>query len=488
MLCAVLKGPTFEEARNQLVLAQDNCTLVELRLDFFEDLDLNELRKLRQEFRFPMIFTLRPISQGGSFKGSEEERLEKIRELSTLQPEYIDLEYTVNPTFVKKLRVENPQIHVIISFHDFEKTPPLSSVLEMLKKFEADLYKIAVMVHSSSEALSLLTFMRENQPNVLVMGMGPYGNVTRILSPLFGGRFVYASLDQELSTAPGQVSLKQLATLYHYNDLMPSTAIYGLIGDPVNKSLGYITHNAVMHEFKLPSVYVNFPVTKEELTVFIKEAKRAGLAGLSVTMPLKEDIIPLLNEIDSWAQMVGAVNTLHFNKGSIKGYNTDGKGALDAIEEKVKVKGKKIVFIGAGGATKAVAKEALERGATVVVLNRQADRALLLSEQISCHGGGLDELALEYIKGYDILINATPDPMPIAPEFILENSIVMDFNSRPVITTFLEEAKRKKCTLVYGYEMFSNQAAEQFKIWFGDEIPLEKVKSIIAESITEFYL
>lgn len=332
MLCTIIKGPTFEDARNQLIQAQDGCSLVELRLDFFKDLNLDQLKKLRQEFPIPMIFTFRPVSQGGAFEGSEEERLEQIKKLSTLKPEYIDLEYNVPSSFAKNLKAENPETKVIVSFHDFEKMPPLTPVLEKLKKLDADLYKIAVMIHSSAEALSLLSFMKENQPNVVVMGMGPYGEITRILSPIFGGRFVYASLNQGLSTAPGQLTVKQLLTIYRYNNLRPSTAIYGLIGDPVDKSIGSIVHNAIMHKFNLSSVYVNFPIAKEQLAEFLNWAKKTGIAGLSVTTPLKEEIIPFLDEVDPRAEKEGVVNTLLFDKGRVKGFNTDEKGAIDALD------------------------------------------------------------------------------------------------------------------------------------------------------------
>ena len=216
-----------------------------------------------------------------------------------------------------------------------------------------------------------------------------------------------------------------------------------------------------------PAIYLNFPVSKDQLKEFISEARKAGLAGLSITMPLKEDILPLIEKVDPWAREIGAVNTLIFTRTGIKGYDPDGKGAVDAIEEKIAVKGKKIIIIGAGGATKAIAKEALDRGAHLIILNRNPERALTLAKLLGCRGGSIDLLADEAPQGYDILINATPSAMPIDSSYILPNSVVMDINTWHMATPFLECANEKGCAVVYGYDMFINQAAEQFKIWFG---------------------
>ncbi len=448
MLCGVIKGPTLEKIHDQLNIASSYCHLAEMRLDYFESFDLDLLKKLRTTYPIPMIFTLRPVSQGGNYKGTEEERLQKIKILAALKPEYIDLEYTVPSSFIEQIKDSK----VILSYHDFNAMPDPETILKQMKKVKADIYKMAFMLKATAEGLILLQFMRAHAENVIAMGMGPYSESTRILAPIFGAKFVYGSIDEESSTAPGQIPIKVLRDTYHYNHLKASTNVYGLIGDPVDKSLGHLCHNAVMHELKLNAVYVKFLVPKAHLDGFITEAKNAAIKGLSVTMPLKEQIIP--NE---------AVNTLVFEDGKIIGHNTDGNGALDAIEEKMKVKGKKIIIIGAGGASKAIEVEAMNRGAKVTILRR--------NQEIS--------------GSYDILINATPDPMPIPAESILPNTIAMDIKTVPMETLFLQQAKEKNCTVIHGYEMFINQALGQFKIWFENYRDLNLVKKIIQKSVIE---
>lgn len=201
MLCTVIKGPTLDLASLQIEQAQKLSHLVELRLDIIQDWNIEQLKNLRKDFPIGMIFTLRPVSQGGMFSGPEEERLKLIEKLSEINPEYMDLEYSIPVQNVRKLKEQHPRITFILSFHDFEKMPPLDPVLEMMRKIPADLYKISVTLHSSSEALILLDFMKSHSAGVLAMGMGRFGYITRILSPLFGGKLVYASLDLQTGTA-----------------------------------------------------------------------------------------------------------------------------------------------------------------------------------------------------------------------------------------------------------------------------------------------
>lgn len=474
-ICAVIQGPTLKQALEQLDIASRHSTLVELRLDCFEQIDEQEIQFIRKTFSLPMIFTLRSSLQGGLFKGSENDRLKQIETLAKLKPEYIDLETHVPPEFIGCLKGSK----IILSTHDFEKMPALDERLQQMKKTKADLYKMAFMLHSHQEGLALLQFMKEHN-NVLAMGMGPYGEATRILAPLYGAKFVYACLDPNKGFVPGQVSVEALSNIYRFNTLKPSTRIFGLIGNPVEKSVGHIAHNKVMDKLDLDAVYLKLQVPPEHLNGFMSQIKKTNVGGLSVTIPLKELIPSFLDEIDPWAKKVGAVNTLVFKEGKIKGYNTDGKGALDAIEEKMKVKEKNVLFIGAGGASKAIIVEAVDRGAQVTILNRDSEKALNFAKKIGCRGGSLDQISEEYKRGYDILINTTSAPDPIDAKWILPHTLFMDINTFHIKTPLIEEAKKKNCMVVYGVEMFIYQAVEQVRLWFGKT---EHIKETIEFSL-----
>jgi 3-dehydroquinate dehydratase/shikimate dehydrogenase len=230
---------------------------------------------------------------------------------------------------------------------------------------------------------------------------------------------------------------------------------------------------------------VKILVNENELGEFIQLAKQIPVSGLSITRPLKECILPNFNDIDSRAKKIGAVNTLHFENGGFKGYNTDGIGALNAIENVVSVKGKRIIMIGAGGATKAIAYEALQRGAKVTILNRHVDKAVKIAEQLGCEGKGLDKMVDCTKAGYDILINCTPVEMPIDVVDILPQAVVMDIKTKPKNTELLNQAIVKGCQVIYGYHMFVEQAVGQFQLWFDDRINANQCKEFFTTKAEE---
>lgn len=469
MLCVVIKGPTWEEILQQLTAASSYADCVELRLDLFSHIDIVALKQLREAWAMPMIFTLRCRSHGGSYAHSEENRLNEIRQLAALKPTYIDLEYNVLPSFIKEISCSYPEIKIILSYHNFTETPTdLDSLYQEMQHPSAHFYKIAVTANCSLDALHLLIWAKGKEGRVIAVSMGPQGQFGRIIGPILGIPITYASLDDGLATASGQLSAKTLKEQYHFSKLSSLTAIYGLIGDPVDASISDQTHNAFMGSNNLAAVYVKISVKPSQLAEFLLLAKQLPFRGLSVTMPLKESVIPLLDQIDPEAESIGAVNTLFFYGGKIHGYNTDGKGALNAIERTGSIEGKRVVIIGAGGAARAIAYEACRRGASVTIVNRDSEKAHRLANRFSCSSKGLEQMHICTNDGYDLLINTTPVAMPTPSEYILSTAMIMDIKTRPVETALIKCALKKGCSVIYGYQMFVEQAHGQFALWFGN--------------------
>lgn len=445
--------------------------VAELRLDLFENITYGHIQQIRQQISMmPVIFTLRKASQGGKFKGTESERLDFLMELMTLQPNFVDLEYDTDPKFIEKIANQFPRIKIILSYHNYENTPEdLASILAVMKRQRyVHAYKIATTARSTVDALRMLHFIKQHkQDRITGLCMGNFGTITRILSSVFGNYMTYASPNKEDRIAPCQLTIDELCSIYHFYSLCSLTAVYGLIGDPVEKSPSHLTHNAIIRQYKWMAVYVKMVVLPEELPSILMWAKKCGFAGLSVTIPLKELLAPFLDYIDTTAQEIGAVNTIIFKDDKLYGFNTDAKGALNALEEKSTIKDKDIVLLGAGGTARAIAYEARQRGANVRILNRTKDRAEKLSHKFNCHFGSLDELCE---RPFSIIINSTPIFPEIDCSALHAETTAMDIQIRPKNTLFLQEAEKRGCKLVYGYEMFIQQALGQFRLWFGQEI------------------
>lgn len=492
MICAVIPGPNFADVQQQIVHATAVADVIELRLDnFFSSGDLPTLVALRKTYAIPMIFTLRSRQQGGCYQLSEEQRLKDIALLAQLKPKYLDIESHVDEEFVERIASLHPEIKIIISYHDYTQTPPdFNTVFHNMQRKSATLYKLAFQAESTIDAIRLLCWLKSRKHNnVIAIAMGGHGEITRILGPVIGTPLTYASLSDKQKTAEGQLTVEELTSKYRYRSLNPQTAIYGLIGDPVSTSISDITHNCLIQKCNLNAVYIKMKVKPEELDEFLLLAKQLPLQGLSVTMPLKEKILPYIDQIDPCTLEIGACNTLHFQShNSILGYNSDGIGALDAIEKIMSVSNKKVVVLGAGGSAKAIAYEVCRRGGQVSIINRDCNKAQALVASLQsamgiskCHAESRASVQVCAYEVYDILINCTPVDPCIETDWILPHALVMDIRTRSKDTRFLQMAQHRGCQIIYGYQMFAEQAAIQWNLWTENNLDKSACLKLLTE-------
>lgn len=466
---------------NSLKEAQENQDLpsikgLELRLDRFEAIDIPTIAKLQENSPLPLLFTLRSVSQGGSFHGTEKERFTLIEQLLALKPAFFDLEHDTPHWFLEKMAKEFPKTQRILSYHNFEEHVDVEKILSKIHSPYVSFYKIACHAASSLDALRLATSI--DRKNLCAIAMGRMGEISRILSPITGNCFNFACRKEDLSPA-GQLSVETLQKTYNYSRLTPSTSIFALLGDPVEMSPSHRTHNRVFNDLGMNAVYLKILLKSSELGPFFSEMRKLPFRGFSVTMPHKEAVLPFLDEISEEARAMRAVNTILVKDGKLYGTNTDGAGALDAIEKRIRVRKKKILLLGAGGTARAIAYEAVRRGANLTILNRTKEDAEALARGLNCNGAGLEEISK--CADYSILINATSvgmqeEKLPCDSRWILPRTLIMETIMRP--TPLLKEAEVRGCTPLPGSELFIEQAAKQFAFWI-PEVDLERVKGII---------
>jgi shikimate dehydrogenase len=276
------------------------------------------------------------------------------------------------------------------------------------------------------------------------------------------------------------------------------TRVYGVIGDPIEHSLSPIIHNAAFEALGLESVFLAFRVKPAEIGNAVNGMRALGIHGLNVTMPHKTTVIPHLDEVDKTARFLNAVNTIHNKNGKLWGFNTDGVGALKALRENgVDPKGKKVLLLGAGGASRAIAYTIAHEADELVILNRTVKPAKdlarqlrqLLPKKISAEALSPESIE-DNLMDSEVLINATSIGMkpninetPVNPKWLRTNLAVMDIVYNPLETKLAKIAKEAGAKVVSGVEMLIYQGAASFEIWTGKSAPIEVMRKTVLDRL-----
>ena len=258
----------------------------------------------------------------------------------------------------------------------------------------------------------------------------------------------------------------------------PLTRILGVAGYPALHSRGPRLFNGLFLEYGLTCHYTFFE--DPAIGRIMDLARSLDVKGLSVTIPFKQDVMALVDEVDEHAaQQIGAVNTVVFACGSATGYNTDWLGVRKPL---VSLKGSKAVLLGAGGVAAAAAFALVDLEMDVTVLNRTPEKAKELAARAGCRWAAWDTFDLVHP---DLVVNATPLGMepdirsPLREEQLYPDLTVFDLVYTPPVTPLIEMALAKGCTTITGTEMFIEQAKEQFWLFFGIDVPSETIRKYL---------
>ncbi|MCH8891557.1 MAG: shikimate dehydrogenase [Myxococcales bacterium] len=254
------------------------------------------------------------------------------------------------------------------------------------------------------------------------------------------------------------------------------TQLCGIALHPAGHTRSPAMHNAAFAALGIDAAYLAFDVLPEDLAAAISGMRALGIRQLAISIPHKEAVLSLLDDVDETAQQIGAVNTVTRRGAKLVGSNTDWLGAVRAIESATELADTRAVVLGAGGAARAVVYGLCARGAKVTVLNRSPDRARQLCADLGAEAAGPIS-ALENIP-HDILVNTTSvglagDESPVDPSWITAGTVVMDTVYEPPETRLLRDAASRGARTIPGKWMLVHQAAEQLREWTGLDAPVE---------------
>jgi 3-dehydroquinate dehydratase/shikimate dehydrogenase len=500
-VCVALQGHTVEELLDRAKAAVAESQFLEFRFDSLSSLKqpsqiLAPLAEFLATHRdVAAIATCRRKAYGGGFAGSLSDELVFLAAAAEAGFALIDLEIESaeesSPAALEALRdvLDLTGAALLISFHDFQGATDPETVFARIQRFEPNYIKIVNTAHALSDNLTLLNWLkqRSGDAQVVAIGMGEAGIASRILSLRSGAAFTFAAAPDGAETAPGQMTARTLKDLYRVDQLDQATRIYGVAGNPVSHSLSPLMQNSAFRRERVNAVYL--PLKTESLEDLLRLARELPLSGLSVTMPLKQLVLPHLANVDPLTAKLGACNTIRLGAdGKLYGFNTDVAGIIRPLEKRMTLKDRRILILGAGGAARAAVFGLVEKGAHVFIWSRKEASA---KELAKASGAAVVTKKQIAESEFDVLINATPCGMtgnahslPL-DEGAWKARLVFDLVYNPLETPLLKAAKARGMHTIQGFEMFVYQGARQFELWTGKPAPEAEMLRVVLHALNK---
>lgn len=462
----------------------------ELRLDYLQDFEQLEmhLHQMLARLHFPQtLATCRLASAGGMLQGTPTDQVAVLSAAVRAGCQWVDVEIeSVERCGAAVLKEFHPA-KVMVSYHDFQRTPPLGAIYRQLARLPVQAVKIATQARSLRDDLQIRRILKNHgrhSPRLVALAMGPSGIPSRLLSLLWGSAITYAAPPNHAAAAPGQTPVDVMRAVYRVERLDHHTEVYAVLGSHASMSLSPAMQNAAFQAKHVNAVFV--PSQTGKLADFLAFAREMELRGFAVTMPFKRAIVRALDWVDPLAQRIGACNTVALQDGRWRGWNTDAAAVVEVLTKRLRLAGSRILIIGAGGAARAAAYGLRAEGAEVVITARRDSTARSLARGIAAQ---VVPWASEESLEVDAVINATPvgmfphvdcSPFDLAR---LRVRVVFDMVYYPLGTRFLNDARRRGLTTISGLEMLVAQGARQFEIWTGLSAPRALMEQAVRSAL-----
>ncbi len=483
MIVLAYQPTSYREFKRVIKFAYENAAdAIEIR---GEKLNEKELKKIFQLNTLPILFTYR-ISH---FSYSRiRDAIKKYILALEYGVSYIDIDLNLGKSVINKIKKHNKRSKIILSYHNYEKTPKLQyliKILEYARKFSVDYYKIVTHANFFEDnyfILKLLDYGNRKKFSIIAHCLGELGKTGRFLAYKNGSKFFYCSVNSSSQTGSGQIPLQILNDIFKIKKLKPSTKIFGVVGNPIKQSRGWLFHNYAFNKTKTNAIYLNFHTSDFE--EFIHLFKNY-LDGISITIPYKEDILKIPNISSNKIKSIGSANTAIFKDSKPILFNTDYLAIKEIVKKYKYFSNSRILIIGAGGSAKTIAWTLKKYNNEIFITNRTTEKAKSLAAEMDIHFFTPTQRSM---SKFDVIINTTPDNN----SFLL-NTIKRIFKkAKPKIVLDLELnfhkshlrkiCKTKNIKYIDGFEFFAIQAYHQFKIFTGKTINLSNVKNFVLKN------
>lgn len=510
LLIASIEVTGIDEMRAQCERAfEAGAEAVELRIDTYDGDPAPLASFLTAQSERTWIATCRGREEGGHFAGDTAERVSQILAVARNSNAYVDFEladWRRSDNIRQKIRLaaaapNGGKSRLILSAHDFGG--PLPGVRGIVDEIGAvkggAIAKVAYQVEHINESFAALDLMHERADATTAIAMGEDGLWTRVVAKKLGAFATYCALDDDKTTAPGQITLDVMRNTFRWERINQATRVFGVIGDPIAHSMSPALFNRWFAEHDNNALYLPLRVrpTGGGVRAFLDECRKRDwldIGGLSVTVPHKAAALAWAgHSADPQARAIGAVNTLSFADGNLRASNTDAPAAIASLLAALKctendLAGITVDVLGVGGAARALTHGLSALGCRITLFGRSVDKTKSLAEEFAALAADWDARST---RTGEIIINTTTvgmwpavDESPLSADALSGCRLVFDLIYNPLESALLEQARNAGIAALNGLDMFVRQAAMQFEIWTGLKPDLCDAHTVLENEIS----
>jgi 3-dehydroquinate dehydratase/shikimate dehydrogenase len=477
-------------AMADMLTAAHQADLLEVRLDRFDKApDFKELLAARRK---PVIISCRRVRDGGEWQGSEDERLALLRQAVVHKADYVEIELDV----ADQVR-PFPGAKRVISYTNLGETPDdVAEIYNQARGKNPDVIKMTTLARTPEEAWPLVQILARSSVPTVVVGLGKPGLMLTVLGKKIGAPWAYAALGRGLEAYPGQPTVEDLETVYHYRSIERGTPLVGVTGFDGRARAAVSALNALLAHLHLPPRC--WPVSVGDPGLFRKIIKAVKLAAVVLDDADQGAAVGIATELDHSAAEARAADLLLNKEGGWRGYHTQCGAAVAALEAALKARppsatplqGKIVLVVGTGSAAAGLARAVQGRGASLIIASHDRDRAQRLAHALGCRYVAFEAL---YSTLHDVLVVCADEPESgarsgaggIHPGYLRPGMAVLDLTAPLAGSALLREAASRGCSAVSPGDLFLDRLAAQARLLTGREAPREVLAAALAPFLEE---
>jgi 3-dehydroquinate dehydratase/shikimate dehydrogenase len=484
MICISIAQESRRFALVDMLNAAGQCDMVELRLDRFDKSpDLKELLAHKPK---PIIMSCRRPRDGGEWQGSETERLTLLRQCIIDKADYVEIELDI----ADQIRPFPPAKRVI-SYTNLQETPAdIGEIYNQCRLKNPDVIKLVTLARTPEEAWPLLQIVAQSRVPTVVVGLGKPGVMLTVLGKRVGAPWTYAALERGMETYPGQPTVRDLATIYHYRDVDKTTMFVGVTGFAEQDAATVAVVNAGFAQLDMKTRCL--PLAVGSVDLFRKVIGAVKLSAVIVDEPNRSQLLEIAREREPFAEAAQSADLLLRKGDGWSAHNTFGQAAVAAVEETLRPRsmmpdnplhGRMVMIAGANSLAASVGGAIKQRGGIFMFASRDKEAGHRLAQEYECRYVPFDAL---YSTTHDVLIVCAEERIPlkkggtdqaggIHPGYLKPTITVLDLTAMPRLSGFAKAARARLCPVVQPRQLLLEQIKLQLQLLTGKQVARERL-------------